>query len=991
MKGGRLTYVPFVADDFGAWLIGLLADASRKKLTTLVLGSDQQRALRSAATEAIRHTASEQCLGDDERAERLAMVISQVFSEPVTGTRNLGPETVLAALQAGVAGQLAVLSDASVTGIGQSSLEVLEVHGATLPERLNHHLLQEITSRGAGGGPLAPLANQLSHDRTYMQGREIVDGLDRVNLAVREALVQGSADPEGPAIAVGQDVRRPSLPGAPPRLVGRSHEVAELMRLSAEHDPDGTAAAVHAIDGMPGVGKTALVLHVAHLVADRYKDGAIFLDLAGYHPSLPPMTTERALRHLLLASGVPDDRIAEDASDLRATWQREAAKRQMLVVLDNVADSGQLEPLLPGAAGCLVLVTSRRTLQALPRVRSCPLRPLSDRTGLELLRSVAGSAVDQDKDAARRIVTLCGSLPLALLIAGAMLATPGYRPAELAKDLDEERRTLDEMPFADPDSSLHAAVHASIVVSYQRMPAHLRQAFQLCGLFPGPELSAPSLAAMAGEPGADEARAWITKRGVRRAQRSLRELANRNLLIPSGTGEFGTRWRQHDLVRVSARACQRDEPLIDGSTPVTRLMDAQETTLKIANAWCYGRRPLGPQDSTLQDFADQAETRRWVIAERANLLASVDSGLPGSGPIAQYLGPMLRDIDATMADEDHPSATTAPLDRYADARHCFEIQYQTAERREGFADRYQAHALRQLADLERQVARYDQARQRFREAERISRAGYDEYGLAMALHGLGGIGRLTDDYPLAAGCYRDAIALLEPLCDPSRPQQEIAAPQLANAMIELADLECHLHRFDRALALLARAEELQTELRNKLGLGRVYWQQGDVLRELRDFGAARERFNAALALYRELERPDSAAGAQWGLAQIEKDSGDPAAATSMFAELATLWKTWGNDVQHARMLLGQADAERLDNQCQEAREHFEQARALCVRCEDREGEAEAHEGLAQVATATSDSAVDMHLEDAIALYSQIGHPKASELAAFRTARRTSAE
>lgn len=783
--------------------------------------------------------------------------------------------------------------------------------------------------------------------------------------------------------AVEQQQRHRGLPGTPPRLFGRDDEVAELLRLIERHDPDGVAAAACVITGMPGVGKTALALQVGHLVADRYADGAIFLDLTGYHPDLPPMTPEGALRHLLLAAGVPDERIPEGLSGLRATWRRDAADRRMLIVLDNAVDSRQLEPLLPSATGCLVLATSRRSLHALPGIRPFPLRTLPDGAAVELLRSIAGPAVDRDEDATRRVVTLCGSLPLALLIAGAMLNTPGYPPTALADDLDEERRALEEVPLADRDSSLHAAVHASITVSYQQLPTHLRRQFQLCGLFPGPELSAPALAAMAGEPGADNREARITKRGIRLARQSLRELANRSLLSLTSAGEFGTRWRQHDLIRASARACQRNEPLVDCAVALTQLMSAQKTTLEIINSWWYQGRPLSTQDLGLQNFSDQAQARRWVIAERANLLASADSEMPGAGLIAQYLGPLLRDIDVTMTGEDDASAATAPLDRYADARHCFEIQYRTAKHRDSEVDSCRAHALRQMAALDSAVARYEQARQGFRKAEQISRAAGDCYGLAMSLKALGVIGRLTDDYPLARDSLRGAITLLESFCDRPHRQRDTAAMQLADAMVELADVESHIHRFHVALMLLTRAETLARELGNDFVLARVSWQQGDVLREARDFGAARERFNAALASYRDLERPDMAASAQWGLAQVEKDSGNPVAAAAIFAELAALWRTWGNDLQQARMLLGQADAERLNKQWQDARKHFAQAHELCQRCHDREGEAEAHEGLAYIAVATGEDSADTHLSDAIALYSEIGHPKANTVAAYR--------
>jgi hypothetical protein len=154
--------VVFVADDLAAWLTGLLSDRGRQKLSTLVLGTEQERALRAAATAAVRLTAEEVRAGDGEHAEDIALVISQVFSQPVPGAPLAEHDTVLEALQAGIAGQLAVLDDASITETGQSSADVLGVPGSVLAEKLTGHLLREIVVRGSRGGALFPLASQLN-------------------------------------------------------------------------------------------------------------------------------------------------------------------------------------------------------------------------------------------------------------------------------------------------------------------------------------------------------------------------------------------------------------------------------------------------------------------------------------------------------------------------------------------------------------------------------------------------------------------------------------------------------------------------------------------------------------------------------------------------------------------------------------------------------------------------------------------------------------
>ena len=209
----------FGADDLGAWLVAVLADAGRRKLTTLVLGTDQERALRRAAAAAVQLTAVElRRPGSTESAGELAMVVSQVFADPAVVAPLRGQATLLDMMRAGIARQLAVLDDASLTGTGRSSAEVLAVPTGTLAQTLTGHLLQEIAARGTRGGPLEPLAAQLNHDRTYLQGRQIEGKVDR--LAEELSRI---APPDGVAMSLAAD-----------RMM--RHEIAS--RLNQEHGRD---------------------------------------------------------------------------------------------------------------------------------------------------------------------------------------------------------------------------------------------------------------------------------------------------------------------------------------------------------------------------------------------------------------------------------------------------------------------------------------------------------------------------------------------------------------------------------------------------------------------------------------------------------------------------------------------------------------------------------------------------------------------------------
>jgi hypothetical protein len=216
--------VPFVADDLGAWLVSLLADAGRKRLTAWVLGTDQERALRQAATAAVSRTAEEFRPDDSAGVAELMMVVSEVFNDPAPDASLRMQGTLLEMLQAGIAGQLAVLDDADLTGTGKSSAQVLELSATTLAESLTGHMVQEIVVRGSRGGSLEPLAAQLNHDVTHLQGQRLEGSVGQLADEVREALSRLDA------------VR--SIPVSPPPtpVATVSHIQAESVSLLVDSD-----------------------------------------------------------------------------------------------------------------------------------------------------------------------------------------------------------------------------------------------------------------------------------------------------------------------------------------------------------------------------------------------------------------------------------------------------------------------------------------------------------------------------------------------------------------------------------------------------------------------------------------------------------------------------------------------------------------------------------------------------------------------------------
>ena len=285
----------FVADDLGAWLVGLLADASRKKLIVLVLGSDQERALRQAATAAVRETAEEVSPSDSQQAEQIVGVISEVFRAPrPTSSPLSGPVTLLEGLQAAIAGQLAVLDDASLTGTGQSSSDVLEVPGTVLAETLASHLVREITFRGSGGGPLTPLADQLNHDLTHrmLAGLAVKSQDAPTQLRSPEPagwLLDEVTDPFALEVhrPVQLDEPQPGLP-ALPAYVPREHDASleQVVRAAA-----GGRSAIAVLVGGSSTGKTRACWEALQVL--RAQPGQWRL----WHP-IDPTRPDAALREL---------------------------------------------------------------------------------------------------------------------------------------------------------------------------------------------------------------------------------------------------------------------------------------------------------------------------------------------------------------------------------------------------------------------------------------------------------------------------------------------------------------------------------------------------------------------------------------------------------------------------------------------------------------------------------------------------------------------
>jgi DNA-binding SARP family transcriptional activator len=403
------------------------------------------------------------------------------------------------------------------------------------------------------------------------------------------------------------------LPPAVPRLAGRA---GELDRLDALLDgPTGAGdagATVAVVSGTPGVGKTSLAVWWARRVADRFPGGQLYVNLRGFDPDGSVLDPAVAVRSFLLALGLPPQRLPADLDALTDLYRSVLAGRRMLVLLDNARDAAQVRPLLPGSAGSFALVTSRDQLT--PLVVAEGAHPLGldlltrDRSR-ELLAGRLGLArVGEEPDAVDDIVDRCAGLPLALAITAARAAiTPTLPLARLAAELRDAADALDTLHGGDAATDLRAVFSWS----YRALSAPAARLFRLSGLHPGPDLTVPAAASLAGVP-------------PRQARGLLAELARANLLTEHRPGRYAC----HDLLRAYATELARDDG--DDARPAVtrRLLDhLLHTGYAAALLVEPGRDPIElPPPApgvTPEPVADARAALDWFAAELAVLFAAL--------------------------------------------------------------------------------------------------------------------------------------------------------------------------------------------------------------------------------------------------------------------------------------------------------------------------------------------------------------------------------
>ncbi|MEQ4305384.1 BTAD domain-containing putative transcriptional regulator [Plantactinospora sp. B6F1] len=643
------------------------------------------------------------------------------------------------------------------------------------------------------------------------------------------------------------------LPPAVPTFTGRA---AELAILDASVDRGGAVV----VSGTAGVGKTALAVHWAHRAAARFPDGQLYVNLRGFDSSTTPTEPARALHGFLEALGVPAARMPGEPDALVSLYRTLVAGKRLLVVLDNARDAEQVRPLLPGSPDCLAIVTSRDRLTPLVVIESAQPVVLDLLSAAEardmLVRRLGARQVAAEPAAADEIANRCARLPLALAIVAARAATNRHFPlAAIAGEL----RDLDAFHGGDEATDVRTVFSWSCRTL---SPAAVRL-FRLLSLHPGPDVSAPTVASLAGV-------------AVHRIGPLLAELSRANLLTEHAYGRYAF----HDLLRAYATDLADEvEPPPDRRAALHRLLDHclhSAHTADLALHPHFSEISLPPPGAgvTPERPRSRSEATAWFTAEVAVLLAAVPlaarSGFEGhawrlawtmagflhrQGHWQDWLGTQRIALAAAsrigdQAGQGHAHRSLglacSRLRRYDEAddhlRRALDLFTAVGH------DAGRAHTCLNLGQLAERQGRYREALSHSRRALALFRRTGNRAGQGYTLNAVGW------QEALLGNCHR----ALESCGEALRMLQEVDDVQgQADTWDSLGYTHHQLGDDQRAIACYEHALELFAQVNDRYAEASTYVNLGGSHRALADLGAARTAWCRALAILDELGDADA--------------------------------------------------------------------------------------------------------------------------------------
>jgi tetratricopeptide (TPR) repeat protein/transcriptional regulator with XRE-family HTH domain len=715
-------------------------------------------------------------------------------------------------------------------------------------------------------------------------------------------------------------------------FTGRHVDLARLVASIEGGTASGGVVDIHAIDGMAGIGKTTLAVHAAHHLADGFPDGQFFLPLHAHTAGQRPVDPADALISLLLTAGLPPRLIPPGLDARAARWRDQVAGKKILLLLDDASGHEQVAPLLPGTAGSLVLVTSRRRLAALSDAMVISLDTLPPDEAAALLTRLAGRAELCAADtAAAEIVQLCGFLPLAIgMLASQLRHHPARAAAQMAASLEGARDRL---------ALMHAeslSVAAAFDLSYQDLSPSQQRLFRRLGLVPGPTVDAYATAALA-ELSLDDARCHLD------------ELYDQHLLGESAPG----RYRLHDLLREHARALATADAPDETGAATRRLLDYYLHTAIVAGrhfaSWAgYRRQPPSGPPADAPDLSSLAQAAAWLETERPNLHAAAEYAA-GAGlnlyavqipaAISGFLLAYSHVDEHKVLHRTAVAAARRTNDPAGEAVALGELSllaWMTGDHTAAEASTARALALyRQIGDQPGQAAvlnqlgivrklagDYPAAIASHQQALVLARGTGDRLAEADSLNNLGRTQQLAGNYPASLTAQRQALALFREIGN--QLGQAVALNDLGVTQQETGD-------YPAASVSEREAFELFRDLGNQLGQAVTLNELGLIQQLTADYEAASISHQQALKLHCDLGNRRGQAEALNSIGELASKTGVTQQARAYHSQALDIARETGLPLEEARALEGIGQAHLVEGHPRQAKEHLRLALRIYLR------------------------------------------------------------
>jgi tetratricopeptide (TPR) repeat protein/transcriptional regulator with XRE-family HTH domain len=648
----------------------------------------------------------------------------------------------------------------------------------------------------------------------------------------------------------------------PPDLAvfrSRQEALTTIDGITSRVTEQGAHVVISAIGGMAGVGKTALAVHWAHQVADRFPDGQLYVNLRGFEATGRPLDAGEALGGFLTALGVAPGDIPPGTEERSALFREQAASRRLIVLLDNARNTEHVRPLLPVSSGCLTIVTSRNQLSGLAAAEGASLISLDVWTPAEALAALAARIGDErchaEPQAAAELVELCGRLPLAVAVVGAQLSATPHMPLRLS--VRELRQTLPRLDALSADDQT-VDVRAVFSWSYRALTPDTAHFFRHLTVHPGSALSAEAAASLAGT-------------AMPAARRHLRELTTANLLSRDADG----RYVLHDLIRAYGVELL-EEGDDDRFAAETRLLQYLCDNAYTANRFLDTRPRIEPTDipaagAVQVTIDDRTEALDWFrqeeLAFAAVLPVMVDPRLLRyrvklTHDWQTYLAVSGRWTEQISAQRVGLAAALVLDDPIAIARNGVGLASALAQT--GQADdadeqvdlivkqvprlpaAEQAYAERSIAWVRGCQARYDEALHHTERALELFRTLGDHGGIARELNAVGWWRAMLGDYEEAVAMCRQAVPLLQEAGN--RRDEAATWDSIGYARQRMGDVEGAVEDYQKSLRLYGEVFDPFNQAEVLDHLATAQHEQGDT-------ESARANWTRAADLLEEIGNP----------------------------------------------------------------------------------------------------------------------------------------